>query len=186
MTQPTHPTSGHNSLWRADAYDSLETLAQFFENPRIHTNKGYRQAEKAVRGCCRCGEQKRKGKFSLNQWRLGPGKAVCLGCMGGKAGGGDGMNESGAGTRKNKEEDDKPITNLQEVMKRDNSKTVVMERRQFNCPLCPQEGRGKNAFFKKVPADKPIVKCNKCKRVNGGECDRLYPIPKGEEKGYGE
>lgn len=61
-----------------------------------------------------------------------------------------------------------------------------VERRQFNCPICPTEGRGKNVFFKNVPVDKPIVKCPKCKKAKSGKCDRLYPIPKGEEKGYGK
>jgi hypothetical protein len=64
-------------------------------------------------------------------------------------------------------------------------KTEV-ERRQFNCPICPEEGRGKQVFFKRVPAEKPIVKCTKCKKAKQKHCDRLYPIPKGEEKGYGK
>lgn len=61
-----------------------------------------------------------------------------------------------------------------------------MERRQYNCPQCPEEGRGKFVFFKRVPSAKPIVKCPQCKRVKRGLCERLYPIPRGEEKGYGE
>lgn len=61
-----------------------------------------------------------------------------------------------------------------------------MERRQYNCPHCPEEGRGKFVFFKRVPSAKPIVKCPQCKRVKRGSCERLYPIPRGEEKGYGE
>jgi hypothetical protein len=60
-----------------------------------------------------------------------------------------------------------------------------MERRQFNCPDCPQQGRGAYIFFKKVPAMKPIVKCPKCKRANKRGSKRLYPVPKGSEKGYG-
>ena len=27
---------------------------------------------------------------------------------------------------------------------------------------------------------------NQCKKVNRGNVERLYPIPKGEEKGYGK
>jgi hypothetical protein len=61
-----------------------------------------------------------------------------------------------------------------------------MERRQYNCPHCPEEGRGKFVFFKRVPSAKPIVKCPQCKRVKRSACERLYPIPRGEEKGYGE
>jgi hypothetical protein len=60
-----------------------------------------------------------------------------------------------------------------------------MERRQFNCPACPHHGRGAFVFFKRVPAMKPLVKCPKCKRASRGKCKRLYPIPKGSEKGYG-
>lgn len=183
MTKLSHPTQGYNSLWRADAYDSLEMLAELFENPRTHTGKGYRQAKLAVRGCCMCGEQKKKGKFSLNQWRLGPGKAVCLECMDKDV---VGKTAEDSNTSYDKRKEEKPITNLHEVMKHNSKVNITMERRQFNCPLCPQEGRGKTVFFKRVPADRPIVKCNKCKKVNKGECERLYPIPKGEEKGYGE
>ena len=60
-----------------------------------------------------------------------------------------------------------------------------LERRQFNCPTCPKEGRGKHVFFKRVPKMKPICKCPKCKKIKD-DCERLYPIPKGEEKGYGK
>lgn len=60
-----------------------------------------------------------------------------------------------------------------------------VERRQFNCPICPTEGRGKHVFFKNVPVNKPICKCPKCKKIKSGDCERLYPIPRGEEKGYG-
>ena len=174
MTQLPHPTQGYNSLWRSDAYDSLEMLAELFENPRTHTGKGYRQAKNAVRGCAKCGLQKIRGCFSESQWKSGAGNAVCSDCVEGK------HNDD----PDSKQIADNPITNLREIMG-EQSKKKNLERRQFNCPTCPQEGRGKNVFFKKVPADKPIVKCYKCKKVYGGDCDRLYPIPKGEEKGYG-
>jgi len=62
------------------------------------------------------------------------------------------------------------------------------ERRQFSCPICPKQNRGPNIFFKKVPTLKPIVKCPKCKLANkttNRNLRRLYPIAKGEEKGYG-
>jgi hypothetical protein len=183
MTQLSHPNQGYNAMWRTDAYDSLEMLAELFENPRTHTGKGYRQAKDAMRGCCNCGWQKKKGRYSLNQWRLGPGKAICLDCMEGKGNNSDEPKNGKSDTKNGKSAEEKPITNLEEVMK--NSKQT-MERRQFNCPLCPQQGRGKNVFFKRVPADRPIVKCYKCKKVKDGDCDRLYPIPRGEEKGYGE
>mmetsp|Transcript_13390 Transcript_13390/g.19150 ORF Transcript_13390/g.19150 Transcript_13390/m.19150 type:complete len:582 (-) Transcript_13390:360-2105(-) len=61
----------------------------------------------------------------------------------------------------------------------------TLERRQFNCPVCPSKGRGKQVFFKKVPIFKPITKCPKCKRETRGKCDRIYPVPKDMEKGYG-
>jgi hypothetical protein len=79
-----------------------------------------------------------------------------------------------------------------------------LERRQFNCPDCPRENRGTFVFFKQVPAVKPIVKCPQCKRAADWHnkkimiennttittqdrkvCRRLYPIPRGSEKGYG-
>jgi hypothetical protein len=183
MTQLAHPTQGYNAMWRSDAYDSLETLAELFENPRTHTGKGYRQAKDTMRGCCKCGCQKKKVGYSLNQWRMGPGKSICLECMEGKSSNNHvPKNENGDNGNRGTC-DEKPITNLDEVM---NKSKQRMERRQFNCPLCPQEGRGKTVFFKNVPADRPIVKCSKCKKVKNGDCDRLYPIPKGEEKGYGE
>jgi len=173
MTKLAHPTQGYNSLWRADAYDSLEALAELFANPRTHTGKGFRQAKDAVRGCTRCGLQKKRECFSRNQWKLDRDKIACKECIEGKSN----------STPKHDEGADKPITNLHEIM--DQKSKNALERRQFNCPLCPEEGRGKNVFFKRVPVDKPIVKCPQCKKVKQGDCDRLYPIPKGEEKGYG-
>lgn len=200
MTQLPHPTQGYNSLWRSTAYDSLESLAMLFENPRSHTGRGYRQAKNAVRGCANCGEQKVRTEYSSNQWRAGPGKAVCSECITGNKTGNNGGNSNG---KKNNKENDSNVNNesfprlsedtLKQHNKQSNSnkKNQIkvkneMERRQFNCPLCPEEGRGKHVFFKKVPVMKPIVKCSKCKKVKQGDCERLYPIPRGEEKGYGE
>jgi hypothetical protein len=195
MTRLSHPHKGYNSLWRSGAYDSLESLAMLFDNPRTHTGKGYRPAKDAVRGCAKCGTQKKRGEFSGNQWRAGAGNSVCMDCIDSKKdkksdvgditqgidqlglGGGGGLSEE-ALNRHNQQTASKPITNLETVMN-------GMERRQYNCPICPMEGRGKQVFFKKVPANKPIVKCFKCKKVKRGDCNRLYPILKGEEKGYG-
>mmetsp|Transcript_26057 Transcript_26057/g.62563 ORF Transcript_26057/g.62563 Transcript_26057/m.62563 type:complete len:497 (-) Transcript_26057:222-1712(-) len=209
MTHLPHPTQGYNSLWRSSAYDSLETLAMLFEDPRMHTGKGYRQAKDAVRGCARCGAQRKRTEYSANQWKAGPGRAVCSRCVNGKTacggGGGGGDNNEGLGgniTKKKSNGNDNranvygesfpPLSEgaLEEHNKQTSKETIKakngkVERRQFNCPLCPQEGRGKNAFFKRVPTDKPICKCPKCKKVKRGDCERLYPIPKGEEKGYG-
>lgn len=187
MTQLPHPSSGYNELWRSSAYDSLESLAMFFENPRKHTGKGYRQASKACRGCAKCGMQKNRTEYSLSQWKAGPGKAVCSECVASATTKKDGNGSGGGG--KNKENESFPRLSEEALQSHDKNQLKIkneMERRQFNCPLCPQEGRGKNVFFKKVPVDKPIVKCPKCKKVKQGNCDRLYPIPRGEEKGYGK
>lgn len=81
MTKLSHPRSGYNSLWRSDAYNSKEMLDEFFENPRIHTGKGYRRASGATRGCIKCGMQKYKSDFSKNQWRKGPDNAKCADCI---------------------------------------------------------------------------------------------------------
>ena len=209
MTQLAHPTQGYNSLWRSSAYDSLETLAMLFENPRTHTGKGYRQAKNAVRGCAKCGMQKMRKEFSPNQWKTGPGNAVCGECVTGKGGanggqknGGHGVGDITQGLGKVKLENNTnggsfPSLTLEALEQHNKDNTIQlgepikatnngMERRQFNCPLCPREGRGKQVFFKKVPVNKPIVKCPKCKSANQGECERLYPIPRGDEKGYGE
>jgi hypothetical protein len=81
MTKVSHPKTGYNQLWRSDAYDSLDTLAMLLQNPRIHTGKGYRTADKSVRGCTQCGCQKKKDEFSKNQWRKGPGLSKCQDCI---------------------------------------------------------------------------------------------------------
>ena len=73
MTQLPHPKGGYNELWRTSAYDTLETLAMLFENPRTHTGKGYRDKTNAVRGCAGCGLQKKRKEYSYNQWRKGEG-----------------------------------------------------------------------------------------------------------------
>lgn len=209
MTQLPHPKTGYNSLWRSSAYDSLTGLAMLFEDPRAHTGKGYRQAKDAVRGCAKCGFQKKRTEYSESQWKAGPGKSVCGACVSGKGKGGGGG--GGAAGNKNKENGGSNKKQqaggsnsldvdgggfprlseeaLKEHDKKQPAKAVVkneMERRQYNCPLCPKEGRGKHVFFKRVPMMKPVVKCPKCKRAKEGECERLYPIPRGEEKGYGK
>lgn len=152
-------------------------------------------------------------EFTSNQWRAGPGKAVCSECISGKKGEGgngdkggqrnDGVEDISRAMGKVKLEDDSngvsfPKLTLESLEQHNKENAGIqlgepiqatnngMERRQFNCPLCPMEGRGKNVFFKKVPVSKPIVKCNKCKAAKLGNCERLYPIPRGDEKGYGE
>lgn len=181
MTQIPHPTKGYNELWRKSAYENLETLAMYFEDPRVHTGKGYRRAKKAVMGCAKCGEQKKKDMYSKNQWQLGPGKSICSQCVISSNGGGDDSSGNGAssnngndnsGSSNNKNNESFPSLTA-EALNAHNQKTQQqidsakgkkkngLERRQFNCPLCPKEGRGKQVFFKKVPKDKPIVKCPK-------------------------
>ena len=81
MTKLSHPKSGYNQLWRSNAYDSVASLAAIFENPRVHTGKGYRKADNAVRGCVKCGQEKKRGEFSNNQWRKGPGESKCTSCV---------------------------------------------------------------------------------------------------------
>jgi len=81
MTKLSHPRSGYNQMWRSDAYDSLETLAALFTNPRAHTGKGYRTTDNSAQGCTKCGEEKKRGDFSKNQWRKGPGHARCTDCV---------------------------------------------------------------------------------------------------------
>mmetsp|Transcript_33893 Transcript_33893/g.82194 ORF Transcript_33893/g.82194 Transcript_33893/m.82194 type:complete len:358 (+) Transcript_33893:4606-5679(+) len=83
MTKVNHPTRGYNELWRSGAYDSLETLANILEDPRMHTGKGYRTTDQSIRGCARCGEQKRRAEFSKNQWRKGPDACKCHECVSG-------------------------------------------------------------------------------------------------------
>ena len=183
MTQIPHPTKGYNELWRKSAYDSLESLAMYFEDPRVHTGKGYRRAKKPMKGCIKCGEQKRKDKYSNEQWKLGL-QSICLVCVsssgsgdnlaaGSGSGNGASSNNSGnGGNGNNKNESPFPSLtaealnehdqkNQQQIDSAKGGKKNGLERRQFNCPLCPKEGRGKQVFFKKVPKDKPIVKCPK-------------------------
>ena len=81
MTKLSHPRSGYNQLWRANAYDCVTSLAAIFENPRVHTGKGYRHAGNAVRGCVKCGQEKKRGEFSNNQWRKGQGESKCTSCV---------------------------------------------------------------------------------------------------------
>ncbi|KAL7491315.1 hypothetical protein ACHAWT_002009 [Skeletonema menzelii] len=81
MTKLSHPRSGYNQLWRTNAYDSATSLAAIFENPRVHTGKGYRNAGNAVRGCVKCGQEKKRGEFSNNQWRKGRGESKCTSCV---------------------------------------------------------------------------------------------------------
>lgn len=81
MTKLSHPTSGYNQLWRCNAYDSVASLAAIFENPRVHTGKGYRNAGNAVRGCVNCGKEKKRSDFSNNQWRKGQGESKCTSCV---------------------------------------------------------------------------------------------------------
>jgi hypothetical protein len=81
MTKLSHPTSGYNQLWRCNAYDSVASLAAIFENPRVHTGKGYRNAGDAVRGCVECGIEKKRSDLSNNQWRKGQGESKCTSCV---------------------------------------------------------------------------------------------------------
>ena len=240
MTHLHHPSSeSMNELWRSNAYDTLEELRELFLNPRMHTNKGYRNANKAVRGCVACGDLKTKGKFSKNQWTKGPDLNKCMDCvtLHRKVNGSESSSIAGSTARSKAlvEPDDMLSNNLisglenttltatthqdavvvvvdpdfpdligsiggltldnlqahnNQITNSGNSggnsqQQQPLERRQFNCPACPQHGRGAFVFFKKVPAMKPLVKCPKCKRASGGRCKRLYPIPKESEKGYG-
>lgn len=81
MTKLKHPVRGDNELWRSDAYDSLESLEAIFRNPRAHTGKGYRNKGQSVRGCTRCGLQKKRSDFSKNQWQKGPDTNACKECI---------------------------------------------------------------------------------------------------------
>ncbi len=81
MTKLSHPRSGYNQLWRSNAYDSVDSLCAIFVDPRVHTGRGYRNAGNAVRGCVKCGEEKKRGEFSYNQWRKGPGESKCTSCV---------------------------------------------------------------------------------------------------------
>ena len=220
MTYLNHPTSGQRELWRSNAYESLDELASIVRNPRMHTGKGYRNKNKAMRGCVGCGMMKERVEFSGNQWRKGPDENRCLICM-----------EEEQSLRCDEGDDEVLIRNLQNLklrknnikkeetqdsdifstmtptlttdMLRQHDRTLnttnttnnaheIIESRQFSCPICPEHNRGPHIFYKKVPSHKPIIKCPKCKAANKnnrpGSNDnlrRLYPIPKGEEKGYG-
>jgi len=81
MTKLSHPKSGYNQLWRSSAYSSVDTLKYIFNNPRKHTGKGYRTADKAKRGCILCGMLKERNEFSKNQWRKDPGDSKCMVCV---------------------------------------------------------------------------------------------------------
>jgi hypothetical protein len=212
MTLLQHPGSaGTNELWRSHAYDTLEELQRFFENPRIHTGKGYRKAHKAVRGCVGCGMMKTKGDFSKNQWLKGPDANRCIECC-----------NLANDKRRSTKAEESPLTltsgmenlnltdkdastsfpaltkDMLQTHDRKNKVTLPggkgvlvgdiqnkLVRRQFNCPDCPRHGRGRFVFFKKVPALKPICKCPRCKHASRGKCRRLYPVPQDQEKGYG-
>lgn len=220
MTKTKHPERGYNELWRTSAYDSLTSLAMLFEDPRMHTGRGYRNVKNKpmTRGCVKCGYSKVRSEFTDDMWKAGPSESICRQCC---AEGGDNNEAAGASEngikkksankgnnmngRKNTTTNTNNNTNhiaptvlsedaLREHDRSSNNTTGGgngggnrggVERREFNCPICPTKGRGKHVFFKNVPADKPIVKCPKCKKVKSGDCERLYPIPKGEEKGYG-
>mmetsp|Transcript_30363 Transcript_30363/g.34938 ORF Transcript_30363/g.34938 Transcript_30363/m.34938 type:complete len:456 (-) Transcript_30363:43-1410(-) len=202
MTFLNHITTGSNELWRSNAYASIEELREIFRKPRIHTGKGYRNKDKAVRGCVKCGEMKKRLDFSKNQWIKGPDLNKCKECV--ISIGNNNVASTGLVTSLlrdiaiSESEDDTSEDDYSDVfptltedllklhdVKSSTSIKPKMERRQFNCPECPKRGRGKHVFFKPVPAMKPIVKCPKCKRASRGKCKRLYPIPKHQEKGYG-
>lgn len=199
LTHLNHPTQGTNELWRSDAYQTLEDLEQFFDNPRLHTGKGYRRAKDAIRGCVKCGNFKKRGEFSKKQWDKGPDANKCKDCVAAA------VSSSPTPSSLTEEEEvgfselsdamegvnlgDEYPSLSEDLLKQHDKKVGAgkqkLERRQFNCPECPKHGRGKHVFFKKVPVYKPVVKCPKCKRANRGKCERIYPVPKQAEKGYG-
>ena len=185
MTYLNHPNSGTNELWRSNAYENLDELRTFFDNPRIHSGKGYRNAKKAVRGCVGCGEMKKRVDFSLNQWKQGPDANKCKDCVASSRWQRSPLKE--ADSSLHNQQETFPTLTLNNLNQHNTMQKAVepMERRQFNCPECPKHGRPRFVFFKKVPVAKPICKCPNCKRVTRGNCKRLYPIPKGSEKGYG-
>ena len=215
MSYMNHPTAGTNEMWRSSAYSDLEELKTFFENPRRHSGKGYRNKNKAARGCVRCGAFKLRTEFSKNQWIKGPDFNKCKECVDAGIGSGRGSSLASSSsdyssTSASDAGDDDDVSELSDALsgveladdfpsltsdlldmhdrvqsKGGKKKNEKMERRQFNCPECPKQNRGKHVFFKKVPAYKPIVKCPKCKAANRGRCMRLYPVPKTSEKGYG-
>eukprot|EP00977_Amphora_coffeiformis_P006886 scaffold1506_cov179-Amphora_coffeaeformis.AAC.23 len=171
MTHLNHPNASTNELWRSNAYETLDELRTFFQNPRIHTGKGYRNASQAVRGCVSCGQMKHRTAFSNNQWRKGPDANKCIEC------------QNGSSTTLT-------VTALKQHNQIGTQRDAPagdrgLERRQFNCPMCPKYGRGTYVFFKKVPQFKPLVKCPQCKRATRGKCIRLAPVPRDKERGYG-
>ncbi len=216
MTYLNHPTAGSNELWRSNAYKDLDELKSFLENPRRHSGKGYRNKNKAVRGCVSCGSFKQRNEYSKNQWTKGPDVNRCKACMddymneknnAANAGGAPKDDYYNHDTEDDIHESSSVISELSDALSgvyideypsltsdllnahnkkiqssTKNNKREKLERRQFNCPECPKQGRGKHVFFKRVPMYKPVVKCPKCKRVKGGKCNRLYPVPKASEK----
>ena len=213
MTYLPHPTRGTNQLWRSGAYRTADELRNLFLDPRQHTNIGYRNADKAKRGCAGCGELKTREEFSQNQWKLGPDTNRCKDCV--RTGRGKGGGAASATTTTDEvsdladdmgtmrltadalEEHDAKIKKEEEQnqskggknKKKGNNKNKTvrddLERRQFNCPRCPKEGRGAHVFFKKVPKYKPMVKCPRCKRATRGKCRRILAVPRDAERGYG-
>ncbi len=205
MTYLNHPTAGSNELWRSNAYKDLDELKSFLENPRRHSGKGYRNKNMAVRGCVSCGVFKQRNEYSKNQWAKGPDLNRCKACVENQMNGRN--NAAIADTEDDIHESSSVISELSDALSgvhldneypsltsdllnahnkiqhsSKNKKREKLERRQFNCPECPKQGRGKHVFFKRVPMYKPVVKCPKCKRVKGGKCMRLYPVPKAAEK----
>lgn len=203
MSYMNHPASGTNEMWRSNAYKDLEELKTYFENPRRHSGKGYRNADKAIRGCVECGAFKERTEFSKNQWMKGPDSNKCKECVSQRKEERSVISSSTASECVDDDSsqlseamsgislgDDFPSL-TEDLLSEHNEKEGKgerrsrLERRQFNCPECPKHGRGKFVFFKKVPAFKPIIKCPKCKRASRGNCTRLYPVPPKAEKGYG-
>lgn len=190
MSFMNHPTAGTNELWRSNAYKDIDELKTYFENPRKHSGKGYRNKNKAARGCAACGEFKQRTEFSKNQWAKGPDFNKCKACVDAKKallGESDDdesvsmLSESMGSVNINTDEENELPSLTADLLAQHNqssggeSTKQRMERRQFNCPECPKRGRGKFVFFKKVPAFKPIVKCPQCKKASRGRCKRLYP-----------
>ena len=81
MTHLNHPTAGTNELWRSNAYNTIEELTTFLENPRRHSGKGYRTKDKSTRGCVECGTFQKRAEFSKNQWSRGPDSNRCKNCV---------------------------------------------------------------------------------------------------------
>ena len=81
MSFMNHPTAGTNEMWRSNAYKDIDELKTYFENPRKHSGKGYRNKNKAARGCAACGEFKQRTEFSKNQWAKGPDFNKCKACV---------------------------------------------------------------------------------------------------------